>query len=250
VRLTILAAALLLGCTPTGEPGSAAADYVSNEKYDSLVIEVDVVQGHSLDPRTKDFVLQELELIVDKSDGVRFEISDTIPVTATQQDYSLADLRELEESYRDYTNKKGTAALYLLLVNNAFDNLPDGSSVLGLAYSESAIVLFAEALEETCTFDSTQFDPSLRPLVCPVSAAMVVLHEIGHILGLVENGAPLSSAHRDKQHGNHCTSGKCIMYWQNNSPYVVGFVKQRFEIHNDEFPLFDVACQGDLDLIR
>ena len=245
-----VAAMLSAGCSPSGQPGSAATDYVSNETYEQLVIEVDVVQGRTLDTRTTNFVLHELAPIVDKAAGVRFEFSDTIAESATPGSYTVADFRALEENYRDYRSEEGVAVLYLLLLDGTFANLPEGSSVLGLAYSESAVVLFADEVEAACNADQNQFEPELRPLICPVSAAMVTLHEIGHILGLVENGAPLSAPHRDKEHGNHCTSGKCIMNWQNNSWYVVGFVQQRFEIDNEEFPLFGADCQGDLDLIR
>ena len=51
--MTLLAvAAALSACSPSGQPGSAATDYVSNEKHEQIVIEIDVVQGRMLDTRT------------------------------------------------------------------------------------------------------------------------------------------------------------------------------------------------------
>ena len=42
-----------------------------------------------------------------------------------------------------------------------------------------------------------------------------VVHEMGHALGLVNNGLTLQDAHQDTAHGHHCTNTDCVMYWLN-----------------------------------
>ena len=250
-KLLWLVGLCALGCQSVAESaGSAAADYVSKANYDRLVIEVDAVGGHSLDAVTTDFMAQELEPLLDKPGGLSFEFSHSIPDADMRATYTVDDLRALEASHRNRSSEEDTAALYVLVVTGAYAGLAEGDSILALAYSESSIVLFAEAIAEACAEDLSLLEPDLRPLVCPLSTAMVALHEIGHLLGLVGNGAPLSVPHQDLEHGHHCTSGKCIMNWQNNSPYVVGFVHQRFVIDNEQFPLFDRDCQADLAQLR
>lgn len=42
-----------------------------------------------------------------------------------------------------------------------------------------------------------------------------IVHEMGHALGLVNNGVPLASNHQDPNNSAHTSNSDCIMYWQN-----------------------------------
>lgn len=42
-----------------------------------------------------------------------------------------------------------------------------------------------------------------------------LIHEMGHALGLVNNGVPMSTSHQDTAHGTHTNNSNCVMYWQN-----------------------------------
>ena len=42
-----------------------------------------------------------------------------------------------------------------------------------------------------------------------------LVHEMGHALGVVNNGVPLTSNHQDPENGKHTSNSDCIMYWQN-----------------------------------
>lgn len=42
-----------------------------------------------------------------------------------------------------------------------------------------------------------------------------LVHEMGHALGLVNIGIPLTSAHQDVNHGAHTNNSNCVMYWAN-----------------------------------
>lgn len=44
------------------------------------------------------------------------------------------------------------------------------------------------------------------------------MHELGHAIGLVNNGIPMSSPHQDAEHGAHTTNNECVMYWLNEGP--------------------------------
>ncbi len=41
----------------------------------------------------------------------------------------------------------------------------------------------------------------------------MLAHEIGHTLGLVDNGVPMVQDHEDPDHANHTADPECIMYW-------------------------------------
>jgi hypothetical protein len=42
-----------------------------------------------------------------------------------------------------------------------------------------------------------------------------LVHELGHALGLVDRGVPLTSRHKDERNGAHCRNPACIMFHQN-----------------------------------
>ncbi len=42
-----------------------------------------------------------------------------------------------------------------------------------------------------------------------------LVHELGHSLGLVNNGLPMKATHDDPANGHHCANPDCVMYWLN-----------------------------------
>ena len=40
-----------------------------------------------------------------------------------------------------------------------------------------------------------------------------VVHEVGHAIGLVNNGVPMVIDHEDRAHPHHTTNENCVMYW-------------------------------------
>ncbi|MDC1174320.1 hypothetical protein OAT67_02920 [Bacteriovoracaceae bacterium] len=54
-----------------------------------------------------------------------------------------------------------------------------------------------------------------------------IIHEMGHALGLVNNGVGLTSPHHDEEHGAHCSNEDCVMYWQNEGrANLISFVQK------------------------
>ncbi len=41
----------------------------------------------------------------------------------------------------------------------------------------------------------------------------VTVHELGHVVGLVNLGVPMVSAHEDGAHRGHANNSNCVMYW-------------------------------------
>ena len=75
-------------------------------------------------------------------------------------------------------------------------------------------------------------------------------HEVGHLVGLVNNGTAMVNSHIDAQHGHHCANKNCLMYWEAETPSLVDLVKARV-LYGDQSPLFlDSDCQADLAAVR
>lgn len=71
-----------------------------------------------------------------------------------------------------------------------------------------------------------------------------VIHEMGHALGLVNNGVPMKVAHQDKTNGAHCSNPKCVMYYQNEGAAdLINFAKDSHG--NGSTVMFDQQCLDD-----
>lgn len=244
---------LSVGCkqyTP-GDPGSAALDFVRSDHYPNMVIEYDYIDGFKVDDSTQTAIESEIGQLVDKLGTVEAITGDAIPATAEDPAYSLDDVRLIEEEYRDYFTKGKTAALYILHLNGHYETDTELEKTLGLAYSESSVVVFQQALMETCELKK-QFAPSeYVDLLCPTGEAVTIVHEIGHILGLVDNGIPMTVSHKDiEAYGDHCMNPQCIMFWSNNTKAMLQYVIQRYQNGNENAVAFDDDCLNDLTFAR
>jgi hypothetical protein len=78
--------------------------------------------------------------------------------------------------------------------------------VLGVAYGASSMVIFDASIGK---YAGGFGQPSKTSLESAVS-----MHEIGHILGLVNNGSDMVTDHEDKTNVRHCSNKDCLMYYQ------------------------------------
>jgi hypothetical protein len=85
----------------------------------------------------------------------------------------------------------------------------DGDGIIGFHINGTKIIaIFKDVIRSTGNNEPMQSVPKY------VEQATLV-HEMGHALGLVNNGVPMQENHHDSAHGAHCTNRKCVMYWAN-----------------------------------
>lgn len=80
--------------------------------------------------------------------------------------------------------------------------------------------------------------------VARFSEQSVLVHEVGHLVGLVNNGVAPISDHHDSEHGAHCTNDKCVMFWLNEGATDMAEFVRKFLLTGDE-NLFDSQCLQD-----
>lgn len=99
------------------------------------------------------------------------------------------------------------------------------------------IVIFKEVIR------STQ-DGQLFEFVPKYVEQATLIHEIGHALGLVNNGVPMKEPHQDKAQGAHCSNPDCVMYYSNEGTTgLIRLAKQLRETGNTI--MFDDKCLQD-----
>ena len=83
------------------------------------------------------------------------------------------------------------------------------TNVLGISVGSFTVAIFKPVISAIQGGGVLGGDPKYQ-----VEQATVV-HEVGHAVGLVDNGVALHTDHLDEAHGKHCDNTNCVMYWAN-----------------------------------
>lgn len=123
-----------------------------------------------------------------------------------QGDYTKNDIKSIGDQYRIGKNKDDVGNIFIVFVDAYFSlNGERQEQVLGVAIGNTPYVaIFKPVINSISAGDGTKKS---------VEQATVI-HETGHALGLVDFGLPMSSEHKDEDHGAHCDNEDCIMFWE------------------------------------
>ena len=124
--------------------------------------------------------------------------------------------------------------LYVIYVNGSYAKEQDA---LGLAYNSSTFVVFAEQIREAAA----------TPIVSATSIEQaVVVHEMGHVLALVNLGYASPRDHEDPDHRGHSDNPSSVMYWAMDNVGVANLLGGRTAPPDD----FDADDRADLDDLK
>lgn len=206
--------------------GLSAADLLRDEKYTSLNIEVQYMEGFEPDPTAlknlQFFLFEHLH----KPKGI-FITTKQI-VAAAEPSLTLEQVVAIERANRTAFVQDNQLTVYILYTNTYYTE----SRMLGWAYKNTSAVLFGKKILEHARREDTPDRTILE--------SNVLKHEMGHLLGLVSVGTPLQSDHKDDKHGKHCSNPQCLMY------HVVDTKKPFRLLLKSEMAELDDACREDL----
>ncbi len=232
-----------------GAPESLVEDYLRSDDYGALVLEIDSVPGHAPRPGAVDALVATIESLVDKPDGVTATLDGELASLGADHAYTHGDLAAMEEASRDLVVPPGTVKIHVLFVDGHADSDTSSSKVLGRAYGNEWIVMFEATIEDGCA--SSSIGDLFREELCERAQEIVWTHEMGHVFGLVDNGAPMLVDHRDDAHGAHDDDEECLMYWAVDSEAALDLLAARIVPGaTDPLPTFDQECLDDLAAIR
>lgn len=182
--------------------GVSANDLLSDSKFKDLRVEIQYVAGFkptdaAMD-NLKDFLTERLN-----KNSINFVYTQI--ASPGKAKYSVDDIKNIEKSNRTVFNKDSNLGAYFLFLDGEFVENSGSSKVLGIAYTNTSMVIFEETVKD---LSGGIGEPATYKL-----ESAVALHEFGHILGLVNAGTPLKSNHQDVAHGHHCDNENCLMYW-------------------------------------
>jgi len=205
-------------------------DFLSGKKYDKLVVEIQYVSGNAPTSATLDNLQTFLQQRLNKSSGI--SITQNAISSPGKSAYSVDDIQNIEKASRTQTTNGKSLTAYFLFVDGDYASNSGNSKVLGFAYGSTSVTI----LEKTIRGLSGGIG---QPTVTVLETS-VLLHEFGHILGLVSNGTPITSDHQDVAHGKHCNDQNCLMYYTVETSDVVA------NIVGGSIPALNTSCLNDL----
>lgn len=151
--------------------------------------------------------LEDIKIIMPRSLNEMISISDQGKSAYTQEDIELIVKEYREKSALSADGE--TLNIFIVFLNGFCER--DGKAMKdsgGLSIREiMAAAVFKPAI--------IKMQSEAGDLVLEFVEQSILIHELGHLAGLVNNGVAAASDHEDKEHAKHCNNPDCVMRWQN-----------------------------------
>jgi hypothetical protein len=207
-------------------PGNSSRDFLASTKYKSLKIEIQYMPGLKPDSESIKIFVDLLNEKLNKPAGISVEEKQINPTLLTI--FNLSDISGIEFRNRTAYTSGDQMGAYILFIDGTYYT----GNILGLTYTNTSICYFGEPLKYFLS-GGTQEDKINK-------LALLLLHEFGHLLGLVNMGSPMVVDHLDNNNGSHCNNNKCLMH------HTLEEIKPNIEQILLENPSFDKNCSDDL----
>jgi hypothetical protein len=244
-------------CLPTSPGGELLPDggkvppridgYLRSAPFSKLVLEVDLVAGQAPRATAESDVVALLGQVISKPGGITATHDETIPSKGADHAWTFAELDALAKERFNLTVPGDTTKIHVMFVDGHSAEDGSGGKILGLAWNQRHIALFKKTLEETC---SSGLNGPFASTLCPRAERAVWMHEVGHVLGLVDNGLSMVAPHKDPDHGAHDVSDQCVMFWAYEGEALLDVFRQRLTSGGDTQPGFDAECLKDIAAVR
>jgi hypothetical protein len=154
------------------------------------------------------------------------------------EEITVDDALAIADAHRDLSDDPETKTYYIVFVSGHFaDSGGVNDAVLGVSIGDTGVVvMFKDVIEGT-------------GLVARYVEQSTLVHELGHAIGLVDNGVPMVADHKDSAHGAHCTNDHCVMYWENEGASAAAAFAQQFATSGNSI-LFADDCLADVDAVN
>jgi hypothetical protein len=161
-----------------------------------------------------------------------------IPESLARMSYADADIEAISERTLETPASEETRVFHVLFLDGMYQD-EDGKmrpKVLGAHLSGfDVLAIFTSVIRRS------GHQPDILALV--QQAALV--HELGHAIGLVDEGLAMQSPHHDDSHPGHCTNPNCVM------SHLATLPSTALTAVDDSFApiLFGSECLQDVDTL-
>lgn len=221
--------------------GSSGSDFLTVENFDRLLIEIAYVEGF----RPTDQAVENLRTFL-QDRTFKTEISFTYRALPSpgEETLTLEEIASLESDNRTSYNDGRTLACYIYFADAPSDNddASEGLVTLGAVYRNTSMILYESTIRRLAS----------RNVLVTVSEveSTTLIHEFGHLFGLVDLGTPEVNPHEDTASANHCNVDGCLMRAELEfGAGYMSFMKARAAKGLEGLPALDAECLRDLQNI-
>jgi hypothetical protein len=201
--------------------GTASKDILSDQNYTSLEIQINYMPGYAPADTVINHFKNYLTQLVRKPVGVNLQPRLVTPTVNSP--ITLNELVALEKTIRTSFTRSQVLSIHIMILDAEYQT----SDILGISYWNTSM----------CVFGRTVGKFSGRPGLVSKNQLMITLleHEMGHLLGLVDQGTPMVSSHKSSN-GAHCNNSSCLM----------NYIIETNSVGNVTIPVLDDNCRADL----
>jgi hypothetical protein len=193
-----------------------------------------------------DALRPRLAALLDKPGGVEVVVDQDLGASGPGKVWSFGELDTLARQTANLGVTADTVKIHVLFLDGEYGT-PEGGTVLGLAWNQVNLAIFAESIEDGCAALGLGV---LERQLCADAEQAVWLHEIGHVIGLVDNGLPMVLNHEDSAHPAHDHDANCVMYWAYEGDAVLQRIADDLLQTGNSALDFDQACRNDVAAVR
>lgn len=183
-----------------GVPGGLALACLRDDAYRELIIEIDHAPGYNPESSTVSLLKERLGQVCDKPDGIRIELNE-VDFSETNT-WTAEKVRDIGHETMDNDPQTSVLRWHVIMPEGKYSD----ESVLGVAVDASTIALFSDSIDDATSI----FNPRISSEDIENS---VMVHEFGHLLGLVNLVYTSPADHEDSQHPGHSNNEDSVMYW-------------------------------------
>lgn len=206
--------------------GASAQDLLQGESFTTLRVEIQYMEGFKPDLGAIVQLEKFLKKHLHKPGGITI-VTKQIEAVASER-LTREDVLRIERENRQFYTYGDVLAVYFLFTNGEYVN----PKILGEAYRNTSAVIYGKAIQQNT---GKVGKPNRTKL-----ESTILLHETGHLLGLVNKGSAAQSEHVDERHASHCSNKDCLMYWSN------GLQDKFGHLVRGAIPELDAHCLEDL----
>lgn len=206
--------------------GASAKDLLSSNIYTSVKMEIQYMPGFAPDDAAINNLTSFFNNIVNKPGGIT--VVQTQIIASGKAVLTINDIATIEKTNRTVYSTGNQLGVYFLYTDGAYSE----GNVLGVAYRNTSMCIIGKTIHDNSGAVGQVSRTKLE--------TVVLQHEMGHILGLVDLGSTMLTSHKDTPHGNHCVNTNCLMYYASETTDALGFLL------TGAIPTLDNNCSADL----
>jgi predicted Zn-dependent protease len=244
LSLTLLVLILNVSCGKVDKrAASGTTDISMSELYSATEIKVFVFYEEGAEPYVQDALPLKYWTLLQKNIAALFqgklpESSISVPTELSQMSKLSAQNKATWSTQEVFNLAKTLGEFpvgnFVVMFLKGYSD--QGQGIIGFQITgTNVIAVFKDVVKSTGAETN---------LVTRYMEQATLIHEMGHALGLVNNGVPMTSNHHDADHGAHCTNPNCIMSYSNEGrSAMLNFVENIRT--NGTIIMYDQACLND-----